>query len=194
MWLPLPIENGNRHLTDEQYVKYAERGINDLLEHETYGPAVKPILEKAGRTGLLAALLAVARQESGAQSIGDTAFARYEKSHDEFSLSLFHVMMDAGGPGDKARRELDMTKGQTYHPENATELFLGFLVEKCREFHKKPEDLFPLSEHYESFAVFYNGEKWKKYNPGYVDTLTAFYEQALKSLEKEEVASASDVK
>ena len=87
------------------------------------------------------------------------------------------------GPGLKARRHLELTEGQTYHPENAVELFLAFLVEKCKETRKKAEDFFPLPDHYDSFTTFYNGYSTKKKHDAYVEKISDYYDAALKEIE-----------
>jgi hypothetical protein len=61
-------------------------------------------------------------------------------------------------PGYKARKKLWFTEGQTYHPKNATKLFLGYWFEKVKELQSKKtfdrnkdgkidaRDIFPLTE------------------------------------------------
>ncbi len=188
MWLPIPMKNEDRHLTDEAFEAYAELGIKNLNDNEgPYHEAVEKILGKVSPVELTASLEAVAKQESGGEPIGSFEFHRWEGhgDHHAFSFSAFHVLME--GPGLKARRNLDLTEGQTYHPTNASELFIGFLVEKCRESRKDPSSFFPFdkSNNAEKFAAFYNGSNWQHTNPNYVTDLLSNYSDALADMNKE---------
>ncbi|MFA5947019.1 MAG: hypothetical protein WC813_03260 [Patescibacteria group bacterium] len=183
MWLPIPMENADRLLTDEEFERYAKLAVKDMSENEgPYHKSVEKILRKISPDELVASLEAVAKQESGGKPIGQFEFHRYEPSHDTFSYSLFHVLME--GPGLEARRNLDLTEGQTYHPQNAVELMVGFLVEKGEEIDVNPASLFPLDKgnHAEKFARFYNGAGWKRTNPDYTKDLLGYYKEALENL------------
>lgn len=185
MWLPIPMENADRLLTDEEFERYAKLAVKDMSEHEgPYHESVNKILAKISPDEFVASLEAVAKQESGGKPIGQFEFHRYEPSHDTFSYSLFHVLME--GPGLKARKNLDLTEGQTYHPQNATELMIGFLVEKGEEKDINPASLFPLDKgnHAEKFAKFYNGAAWRRTNPDYTKDLLGYYKEALAQIAK----------
>jgi len=168
-WLPLPTENENRYVTDAQFAEYARRAVRSMRENKEYGAQVRAILERAGEDELVAAMLAIAKQESGGEPIGSYEYHRYEPAHRVYSYSAYHVLMKDDGL--RARRTLGLTEGQTYHPQNGAELFLAFLCEKTNH----PEKFFPLDEHLEKFAEFYNGKAWREYNPNYVDNVSRYY-------------------
>lgn len=181
MWVPIPLENESRHISEEQLAEYAGLGIKEILEDKKYGDEVKDILDIVSTKELIATIIAIAKQESGGQPIGKFTFHRWEDHQKAFSFSLFHVLMK--GPGLKARHQLELTEGQTYHPQNATKLLLAFMVEKAAETKIRPDVFFPIDQHLEEFAVFYNGSHWKKTNPGYTDNIMRYYAEALDELE-----------
>ncbi len=182
MWLPIPLENKDRHLSDEQFARNCDQAINAILKNERYGEMVKHILEKVSREQLIADMVASAKQESGGRPLGQFEFERWEPHHHCYSFSAFHVLMT--GPGLSARRNLAMTEGQLYNPQNGAELYLAFLYEKARETRKNPANFFPLTgERLLEFAKFYNGSTWRKTNPHYVEHMIFFREHALAMLE-----------
>lgn len=182
MWLPIPMESKDRHLTDQQFEAYSGDAVDDMQSNLFYGEAVRAMIEASSREEVVAALYAIAKQESGGLPLGQFELHRWEPGHHAFSFSLFHVLME--GCGLKARKNLDLTEGQLYHPQNASKIFLGFLVEKSKERHVAPESLFPLDEHLEEFAALYNGDRWRTTNPDYVDNVRAYYNDGLVFLEK----------
>lgn len=192
MWIPIPIKNTDRHITDKEFVESAASAIEKLKDDETYGEAVKTILARGGMTEkkLVASMLAVAKQESGGQPLGCFEFHRWEGkgSHNEFSFSMFHVLMS--GPGLDARYKLNMTEGQTYNSENAVKLFIAFLVEKAKETskgkaaNKKIAQFFPFTKKsLKNFATFYNGKGWRINNRSYPTNLMKFYKDALETVD-----------
>jgi hypothetical protein len=180
MWLPIPLENEDRQLTDEQFAGYAKEGIDDLKGHTEYGPIVRSIIEEVGESDLVATMIAVAKQESGGLPLGQFELHRWEKKYRAFSFSMFHVLMEKNGPGLTARRELDLTEGQTYHPRNAVKLFIGFMAEKAGD----PTKYFPVDQNISSFASFYNGTAWRRTNPGYDQHVISYYRAAQKLLKE----------
>lgn len=188
MWIPIPLKNDERHLTDEQFVIYAKEALEELKSDKKYGETVEAILERKGMTEekLVASMLAIAKQESGGLPIGLYELHRWEGkgSHNEFSFSMFHVLM--AGPGLIARRNLDMTEGQTYHPVNAVKLLVGFLAEKAKE--PEPDiditKFFPFSEEtVKKFATFYNGRGWVINNRSYPKNILNFYKKGLEIID-----------
>lgn len=186
LWIPIPLENQDRHITDEQFVLWAREGLRSMVRHHEYGKEVAHLMSLPGMTQdkLIATALAVARQESGGNPLGTNEFHRWEGagSHREFSFSMFHILMTPGGPGLRARKALMMTEGQTYHPTNATMLFMAFLIEKMRETTAdEAGDLLPFDDpkKIEQFASFNNGRAWRSMNPRYARNLSAFYADAL---------------
>ncbi len=182
MWLPIPWENDARELTEEQLAHYASLGIEDIMKNPDYHDEIEDILQKVSKEELLATVIAIAKQESGNKPIGQFTWHRWEDHQKAFSFSLFHVLMK--GPGLTARHKLELTEGQTYHPENSTKLLLAFLIEKAAETKKQPDIYFPIDQHLDDFAVFYNGRFWKKTNPDYTDNIMRYYAQALDMLQK----------
>lgn len=172
MWLPIPFENENRYITDEQFASYAASAIKKMENHEKYGAYTRSILKVISESDLLASLVAVAKQEAGGQPIGRYELHRWEPAHNVFSFSLYHILMKDAGL--RARRTLNKSEGQLYHPEIATQLFIAYLQEKDI----KPESIFPIDAHAENFAKQYNGKYWRKINPHYVHNLLKFYRQA----------------
>lgn len=180
MWIPIPMETEKRYITDEQMAEYAEHAIQELLENQEYADELEGILKKVTKRELIATVIAIAKQESGGEPIGKFVYHKWEPHKQAFSFSPFHVLMT--GPGLEARRELDMTEGQTYHPKNAVKLFIGFLIEKTAERKRTPDRYFPIDEHIEAFATFYNGGDWRETNPNYDTNVISYYEEALKTL------------
>ncbi len=180
LWIPIPTENADRYLTEGQFSQYAGYVINDMLVHPEYGDELEEILTKVSPRELIATFMAIAKQEGGDRPLGQFELHRWEPRYSAFSFSYFHILMK--GPGLTARRKLNLTEGQLYHPVNAVKLLIGFLVEKSKESLKKPVRFFPLPQHYEDFAKFYNGSSWKKTNPHYVTNVRRYYEDAEKQV------------
>lgn len=186
MWIPIPLQNDERHVGDESFVADARWAIRVMKEDKTYGDVVKKILAlpDMNEDKFVAAMLAIAKQESGGLPIGQFEFHRWEGhgSHHEFSFTMFHVLMT--GPGLAARRALNMTEGQTYDTRNAVRLFVAFLAEKAKECNKDLTKYFPFSvTSLDDFATFYNGAGWKKHNKGYPASVLRYYEGALEVVE-----------
>lgn len=178
MWLPIPMESKDRHLTDEQFETYAALGISDMRHDDVYGERVEKIIDASSEEEILAIIYAIAKQESGGLPLGQFELHRWEPHRRAFSFSMFHVMME--GAGLKARRNLDLTEGQLYHPRNATKIMIGFLIEKGF----KAEGYLPFDDHLEKFARFYNGGNWKKTNPHYVENVGSYYADALTEMKE----------
>lgn len=210
MWIPIPELVTERILSDEEFLNHAHNAIMDLLKHPIYGCHIAEMLDKAGEKEVLKLMLAIAKIESGGAPLGSLAFHRYEAHHEVFSYSLFHVLMS--GPGLKARRKLNLSEGQLYHPENAAKLFLGFLIEKNLDMGKSPARFFPLlrdakektlvkellkkypnesvklwPEGLKAFCSFYNGKLWPRTNQRYPQVLMKRYLEAEEFLEKSEL-------
>jgi len=172
MWIPIPIDAKDRKVTEAQFVAYANKALDEMMHNEEYGDVVQEIVRKVGRRELLATVIAVAKQEGGGLPIGQFALHRYEPHKKAFSYSHFHVLMEHAGL--RARRGLNLTEGQTYHPVNGVKLFLAFLAEK----HSNPHKLFPVTSETEGerFAVFYDGSHWKDLdkNPNYLNDLRTY--------------------
>lgn len=176
MWIPIPIERKDRHLEEAQFAQYAAQAIDQMADDARYGEEVRRILERVDRRTLLATMIAIAKQEAGGEPLGLFELHRWEDHQKAFSFSYFHVLMN--GAGLTARKKLNLTEGQLYHPQNAVKLFLAFLVEKSRGSGKHADRFFPISENDEAFARFYNGKQWKKINPHYLDNLRVFLLEA----------------
>ncbi len=210
MWIPIPIPEEVRQLSEKDYVSYWEKGIEELKTHPYYGKTVEKLIKKVGIDEILKLMIAVAKVESGGAPIGQYEFHRYEPHHQAFSFSIFHVLMK--GPGLMARRRLNLTEGQTYHPKNAGKLFLAFLIQKAGD----PSKYFPLlngkkvdvrvrtsvvkkgkrrnvwtniniDENLSNFSSFYNGKGWKRNNVRYpfvLETYLKYAETVLKDYRK----------
>lgn len=176
MLVPIPLKEENRTLSDQQLLNYCNQAIDQILQDKNYGPNIQKIIDKAGRKELLAVMAAAAKQESGGKPIGQFEFHRWEPRHSVFSFSLFHILMKDAGL--TARRKLNMTEGQMYHPRNAAKAFLGFITEKAAGAGTSPDKYFPIMDHLEEFAVFYNGAYWKKSNPAYCSNISRYYHEA----------------
>jgi len=173
MWLPIPLKADTRAIDDNAFIVYAKRAIDDMKRDPEFGDDIGRILNQVKEEDLVATLMATAKQEAGDQPIGQFALHRWEPHHKRFSFSLFHILMK--GAGLQARQALDMTEGQTYHPENACKLFLAFLAIKSRG---HAERYFPIDENLNAFATFYNGAAWKKTNPQYTRNIKRYYTEA----------------
>lgn len=178
LWIPIPIENKDRELSEAQFVAYTCRAIEEMIKHPIYGHAVQAILETITLKEFVASIVAVAKQEGGGKPLGQFELHRWEHRYQAFSFSYFHILMS--GPGLKARKKLNLTEGQLYHPINAVKLFVAFMIEKSG---LKPVDrLFPIPKHKDAFAKFYNGKSWKKINPHYLTNWEKYYTHAMDHL------------
>lgn len=179
MLIPIPTPPENRRVTEEQFSEHCRTAIQELKTHPVYGPKLQAIL-KNGTTEnqLVALMIAAAKQECGDKPLGQFVFHRYEVAHQVFSYSIYHVLDE--GAGIRARRNLDMTIGQTYHFTNASKLFLAFILEKTPNNYL---NYFPPTRDWEAYASMYNGASWRQYNPDYVSTMSSFYRESLASLE-----------
>lgn len=186
MWIPIPLQNDERHVDDESFAADARWAVRNMKENKTYGALVKKILAlpNMDEKKLVASMLAVAKQESGGLPIGQFEFHRWEGhgKHHEFSFTMFHVLMT--GPGLAARRNLNMTEGQTYDTRNAVRLFIAFLAEKANECKADLTKFFPFcAASLDDFATFYNGAGWRNNNKRYPGSILKFYEEALAKIE-----------
>lgn len=172
--IPIPQKNAERRVSDEDFSRYAHRAIAELKLDPAYKAGLERILRKVSEDELVASMIAVAKQESGKEHIGDFEQHLYQANQHTFSYSYYHVLDN--GAGLRARQHLEMTRGQTYHPLNASKLFLAFLIEKSQDSETKLGSLFPLDQHAEAFAVFYNGKYFK---PEYTENLREYYTKAL---------------
>ena len=176
LWIPIPTESKDRQLTDAQFAAYAHDAVKELSVDALYGKEVKRILERINQRELVATMMAIAKQEGGGLPLGQFELHRWEPAKSAFSYSYFHVLMR--GPGLAARKALNLTEGQLYHPKNGVKLFLAFLIEKNLEVEKHADRLFPIWDHPEAFARFYNGKAWKRTNPRYLKNIREYYDQA----------------
>jgi len=176
MWIPIPLENENRYITDEQFARYAAKAVEGMKGDPVYGAYTRDILKEISEGELIATLVAVAKQEAGGRPIGRYELHRWEPRYNVFSFSLFHVLMM--GPGLEARRELNKSEGQLYHPQIATRLFIAFLKEKGGN----PRELFPITKHPKAFASLYNGTGWREINPNYVRNILRYHKDAQEML------------
>lgn len=188
MLIPIPVESKNRRLTDEQFANYCQAAINEMKVDQQYGAQIRQLLKKFSEKDLVELMLAVAKQESGGKPLGQLEFHRWENHRSAFSFSIFHVLMVEAGL--TARKKLGMTEGQTYHPKNASKLFLAFLFEKVDLINKNQktnstlEERLPLGRitkkerenRFKKFAGFYNGPNWRKNH--YVQSLKKYLTDA----------------
>lgn len=185
MKLPIPVESNSRRISDEQFLRFAYEALYEIVDDPEYGLAVQHLRQHYSDEYIVAALLAIAKQESGGNPIGQFELHRYEPRHHAFSYSIFHVLMQ--GPGLSARKELGLTLGQTYHPKNAIKLFFGYVLEKFLEGKSKnhldvqqkaAQGLVEIFELNDNFACFYNGKRWKQMNPDYLNNVQNYYQEA----------------
>ena len=190
-WIPIPLKEEDRVLTNEQFLNYASTAIDEFLLPKNsrdlaYSKEVTAMVEKIGKEEIMCWAMAIAKQESGGAPLGQFVFHRWEKSHKAFSHSIFHVLMK--GVGLKARENLGMTLGQMNHPKNAVKLFIAFMIEKHREMRPNTSSentadfLQNKYNNLESFVVFYNGANWKKVNPDYLKNITKYRKEAEKTI------------
>ncbi len=177
-WLPVPLRNADRLMTDENFLIDVRTGIEELIANdECYGEAAREIVEKIGADKFGVSLLAIAKMESG-EHVGSSEFELYDAHNHTFSISPFHILNK--GAGRRARKNLGKTIGQMNSLKNATQFIVGFLAEKLDD----PAAVFPLDEHYELFATEYNGANWRAMNLNYAKDLDGYYRQALAKLDK----------
>ncbi len=182
-WIPIPKKT--RELNDKQFANYCFEAIKLMEINLEYGTKIKELVDQIGEDELIATMIAIAKQESGGKPLGQFVFHRWEPTKKTFSFSILHVM--DRGAGIIARRKLGLSKGQLYHPQNAARLFLAFLIEKTKPMRKKPSNYLPLSKNLEKFVAFYNGKKWKNFNPNYANKLNHYYKEAIAMLNGKEL-------
>jgi hypothetical protein len=175
-WLPIPLPHKERVFEKSDFVVNCHAALKDLESHPEYAAGIKTILEKISTTELLASMLAVAQVEAGGEELGQFSYHRYESHLKTFSYSIFHVL--DSNEGLRARRKLNLSIGQCYHPKNAAKLFLAFICEKSQG---DPGKYFPFSDESESFATFYNGN-WAAQNKSYPADLKEYYRVARNDL------------
>jgi hypothetical protein len=172
-WLPIPLCNQDRMISDEDFLIEAKQAIDELIVDEKYGEMAQKMIDKIGEERFGATVLAIAKMESG-EHIGSSEFSLYDATNKTFSVSPFHILLK--GAGERARRNLNKTVGQMNSPKNAVKFVVAFMVEKMGD----PTAILPLDQHYEQFATQYNGANWRKMNPNYATDLEGYYTKALK--------------
>lgn len=188
MWIPIPLPEVKRQLTPQQLLSYSNQAIDEMLADPTYSEGMKKMLAKIGRKEVLAEMYAIGKHEAGGVRIGENEYHRWEGSgsHHEFSFSLWHVLMT--GPGLRARRNLNLTEGQTYHPKLGAKAHLAYLLEKLGEENKGADAILPISEKLVKLAVFYNGSNYRK---EWVQNVPKYYREALGLLNKTAISASS---
>lgn len=193
MWLPLPMDRGDREVRPDQFLAYATTAIREMRDRGYYTRAMRNFLADVSWQDLTALTMATAMQEAGGQPLGRLELHRWEQGPRAFSFGYCHVVMV--GPGLRARQRLGLTEGQTYHPVNSAKLFLAFLFEKAAEMGKDPADFFPLKgKRAQAYAAFYNGKYWRQINPDYVANVErnlVFARRSLNSMRQKPVAFQS---
>ncbi len=177
--IPIPSKTEHNEIPSQLFFNYCHEAITEMSAHPLYGRRIQSLVRFMGMKNLLAALYAIACAESGdVAKLGVTAFHRYEgnRKPPAFSYSMFHVLMD--GPGKKARRNLNLTVGQTYHPKNAVKLCLAFLCEKFNPVYAQRNGdinlLFDDVGQTQKFITMYVGGV----SVGYIKRLTGSYAAA----------------
>ncbi len=190
-WIPLPLESTQRKLTPEQFLNYASQAIDEMItgtneRDKVYSEEVKLLVDKIGKKELMYLMVATAKQESGGAPLGQFVFHRWEAGRNDFSHTIFHIMLE--GPGAEARRKLGMTPGQMNHPKNSCKMFLAFAIEKHLERYKgtiapsaekTAEFIYQKYQKTEDWITFYNGGRWKSYNPDYATNLKKYTKEAV---------------
>lgn len=177
MWIPIPPEKGAFKVSDDQFARFANQAIDNLEQNKQYGPTIRELKRIVSKDKLIASLAAVSWQES---KRGELSSPLYDRKRHDFSYSMMHIFVN-DGPGLFALDHLGLTEGQIYHPQNADELFLGFLVEKQLERPKNIQlDLtsilpFDSQEKADNFATIYNGSAWTTKNPDYSKNIREYY-------------------
>jgi len=191
MLLPIPQRNSERIITDDAFIAQSRKALFELAETPEYQSYLSELIKIYGENYLIAAMMAIAKQESGGAPMGRFEMHRWEKRYHAFSFSLFHVLMV--GPGLKARQKLNLTEGQLYNTTNAGKLFFAFVIEKISEKYqgmtdevakkeKIQRELIQLFELDEAMASFYNGKAWRRNNPGYLRNVRKYFTDACPKL------------
>jgi len=200
-WIPLPLESTQRKLTSEQFFNYASQAIDEMIagtneRDKAYSEAVKLLVEKIGKKELMCLMVATAKQESGGAPLGQFVFHRWEAGRNDFSHTIFHIMLE--GPGAEARRKLEMTPGQMNHPKNSCKMFLAFAIEKhlgrykgtiAPSAEKTAKFIYKKYQNTEEWINFYNGGGWKNYNPDYATNLKKYTKEAIHTFENPKSAA-----
>ena len=159
MWLPLPLAEKDRILTDQQFSNYAYQSVEEMLTHPKYGERIKTLMETVPMNDIIASILAIAKQEGGGKPLGQFVLHRYEprkgKKHTPpffgvFSFGYFHILLEKAGK--RAQENIGATYGQLLSPEIGTKAALAFICEKTN---RPLSDFFPLSdpEKAKAFAI-----------------------------------------
>jgi hypothetical protein len=199
-WIPMPLKAEQRILTPEQFLNYASQAIDEMIEGKTerdnpYAKQVKLLVDKIGKKELMCLMMATAKQESGGAPLGQFVFHRWEASRNDFSHTIFHIMLE--GAGLEARRKLGMTPGQMNHPKNSCKMFLAFTIEKhlgrykgtiAPSAEKTADFIYKKYQNPEHWITFYNGGGWENYNPDYKENLIKYTKEAIQTFENPQTA------
>lgn len=180
MWIPIPMENTRRQISLEKFKEYSRRALDEMKTDKTYGKAINNLIQTLGEDKIVDVMTAFARSETTEDwkefldNIWSVTYHRREDHLSAFSFSPYHILMEWNadgktmGPWLKARKNLLLTEGQTYHPQNAGKLFLAYWMEKVWK--DKIKDYIDLNNNNKSkIAKKYNWSSsyWKKLYENY---------------------------
>ena len=169
LFIPIPTPKSERIMEIQDFAYYAQQAIKEMENNAHYWFMIKDLLRTSTREEFLEDLLAFAYNESSSyweNKIGEFELHRREwNDHKAFSFSYFHILMTENSPGKNARIKLWLSEWESYHPKNATKLFIAFRAEKVAEKWQKLSDYFPLNDSkYQKVAKRYNWWNYKKYD------------------------------
>lgn len=166
-WIPLPLPLESRKLSNEQLISYITQAINEMAGgDDEFAEFIKQMItDEASFKEFLSSVFAIGYHEAGINFPGEYVLHRYEPRPRAFSLSHFHILMDAWGLN--MRKRLEFTEGQILHPKNSAKVMIAFIVNKAS--HVKVRNrlgiesasaIFPISDkNINLFAHFYNGRQ-----------------------------------
>lgn len=148
LFIPIPLSKEQREVSDEAFYHMSLQAVEELSEHKLYGEDIKELINAVGKEAIARTMCAYARAETAqdwkhfSDQIGAVTLHRWEPHMQAFSFSHYHILMEKNAdrkspwPGLKARKNLGLSEGQTYHPVNGGKLFLAYWIEKNKTLNK----------------------------------------------------------
>ncbi len=164
--LPLPREESFRAISIPKFANYASQAIEEMKNDKIYGPRIKELLCCISKEELLEFMLTIAYTESSSSDFDEiwkyVLHRREWWDNQAFSFSHYHILMKDWKIWQKARDNLNFSNGYSYHPKNASKLFLAFYLEMVESMSKPVDHYFPFKQNYEQFARAYNWPNYKE--------------------------------
>lgn len=153
--IPLPIDSNKRVIPKSHFKVLAKMAINLMEKDKTYWESVKKIKKSVWIDKMAKIMVWFAQQES---KLWEFELHRWEESKQDFSYWYFHILFNKGYPGEKAAKNMNITKWTSCTPLKSCKLFIWYCCERAKEIKKDPEFFFNINNETDAKTV------WKKYN------------------------------